>query len=483
MRTRIRGVAVLACTAMVVTVGLTAAVANAADSRGGVTPAAEELLSRDKPVTASSSSDCCAAKNAVDGKASTRWSSVSNKDPQSLSVDLGAVATVSRVRLQWDKSCATAYQLQTSTDQTTWTTIYTTTAGKGGVEDRTGLTGSGRYVRVLGTKRCRADASHGYSLQEFDVYGTPGGGGGGDTTPPTAPGTPTEVSITANTVTVSWAAATDDVGVAAYGILAGGNPCGTVPAPATTGTCAGLTPDADHAITVVAFDAAGNASPQSAALTVHTPTGGQPPADNPYGDPHLVKMFNGTSLDGWTQAKPGQFVVQDGTIHSTGSARGWIYYKTQVGSFRWIFNVKQVKGNHAPTVLIWGTTDPIRDALSAIQFQPPNGGHWDYRPGHNNGGGSLFKSFPHDKIDNKQWAQCELIGNQNTGIARMACCPLKPGATTCKGVEVLQFTDKTAARVGPLAIQIHNSGINDEYKSLYVESPVVMKPDQFITTG
>jgi hypothetical protein len=194
-------------------------------------------------------------------------------------------------------------------------------------------------------------------------------------------------------------------------------------------------------------------------------------------------MFNGTTLDGWTQAKAGQFVVQNGAIHATGTARGWAYYKTQVGSFRWIFNVKQVKGNHAPTVLIWGTTDPIRDALSAIQFQPPNGGHWDYRPGHNNGGGKLFKSIKHDKIDNKQWAQCELIGNQTTGVARMACCPLKGTATTCKAQENLQFTDKTAARVGPLAIQIHNSGINDEYRSLFVESPVVMKPDQFITTG
>ena len=64
----------------------------------------------------------------------------------------------------------------------------------------------------------------------------------------------------------------------------------------------------------------------------------------------------------------------------------------------------------------------------------------------------------------------------------MACCPLAPGAVTCRAVEVLQFKDPTAGRVGPLAIQIHNSGINDEYKSLYMESPVVTSPDQFITT-
>jgi hypothetical protein len=203
----------------------------------------------------------------------------------------------------------------------------------------------------------------------------------------------------------------------------------------------------------------------------------------PYGDPNLVSMFDGTTLNGWTASSTTGWTAQNGVIHGNGTGRGWIYYNTQVGTFRWIFNVRQVKGNHAPTVLIWGTTTPIRDALSAIQFQPPNGGHWDYRPGHNNGGGSLFTQYPHDKIDVHTWSQCELIGNQTTGIARMACCPLTPGTPTCKAIEVLRFKDVTAARVGPLAIQIHNSGIQDEFKNLYVESPVVTSPDQFITTS
>ncbi len=370
--------AVLAAVAVLVgAVGLPVHAAGAAD---------EVLLSRNKPVTASSSGGCCPAKNAVDGNTGTRWASGAGKDPQWIAVDLGAPAQVTRVRLQWDTSCATAYQLQTSTDQTTWTTVFSTTAGKGGAEDHPGLTGAGRYVRVLGTKRCRADSSHGYSLKEFEVYGT-------------SDGDPT------------------------------------------------------------------------------------PPGDNPYGDPNLVSMFDGTSLDGWTPHKAGGWTVQNGAIHGTGTAgRGWIHYNQQVGTFRWIFQVRQVTGNHAPTVLIWGTTDPIRDALSAIQFQPPNGGHWDYRPGHNNGGGSLFKQLPHTKIDVHVWSQCEIVANQTTGVARMACCPIEAGAATCKAVEVLDFKDPTAGRVGPLAIQIHNSGIQDEYRGLYLESPVVTAPDEFITT-
>src|SRR5438552_13125542 len=90
------------------------------------------------------------------------------------------------------------------------------------------------------------------------------------------------------------------------------------------------------------------------------------PAD-PYGDPNLVSMFDGKTLNGWTQAKAGEWSVMNGAIHGNGTSRGWIYYnKQQVGTFRWIFNVRQLKGNHAPTVLIWGTTMPIRDALSGI---------------------------------------------------------------------------------------------------------------------
>src|SRR5207253_2448461 len=107
MRGRIRGAAALGCAALVVAAGLTtAAVARAADTPNTVAPAADELLSRNKPVTASSASSCCVAKNAVDGKTSTRWASTAAKDPSWIYVDLGAVYQISRVQLTWDKSCA-----------------------------------------------------------------------------------------------------------------------------------------------------------------------------------------------------------------------------------------------------------------------------------------------------------------------------------------------------------------------------------------
>jgi hypothetical protein len=470
MRGRIRTITVVAAAVVVVAGGIATAVA------AGAAAGAPILLSKNKPVKASTSAGCCPAKNAVDGSTSTRWASVAGKDPSWIYVDLGGTATISRVRLTWDKSCAVSYKVQTSADHTTWKSVFSTTTGNGGVDDLT-VTGSGRYVRVLGSKRCRADATHGYSLDEFEVFGTMGAG---DKTPPTAPGKPVVDSVTACSITVHYAAATDNVGVTGYNVLANGSVAATV-GKTLTATASGLAPDTDYAITVVARDAAGNKSPASASTTGHTAKG-TCGSGNPFGDPHLVSMFDGKTLNGWTQSQSGLWSAQNGVIHGNGLARGWIYYNTQAGSFRWIFAVRQVSGNHAPTVLIWGTTSPIRDALSAIQFQPPNGGHWDYRPGHNNGGSAFFKQIPHTKIDSHKWALCELIANMKTGIARMACGQLPDGAQTTKTVEVLDFKDPSAGRVGPLAIQIHNSGIHDEYKSLYMESPVIQSPDQFITT-
>ena len=52
--------------------------------------------------------------------------------------------------LNWEAAYGRAYQIQTSADGTTWTTIYSTTTGDGGTDDLA-VTGTGRYIRVNGT--------------------------------------------------------------------------------------------------------------------------------------------------------------------------------------------------------------------------------------------------------------------------------------------------------------------------------------------
>ena len=76
--------------------------------------------------------------------------------------------SISRVRLNWEAAFARAYQIQISPDNATWTTVYSTTTGDGGVDDVT-VTGTGRYVRVYGTQR--ALTQYGYSLWELEVFG------------------------------------------------------------------------------------------------------------------------------------------------------------------------------------------------------------------------------------------------------------------------------------------------------------------------
>ena len=106
---------------------------------------------------------------AVDGNLSTRWASAWS-DPQWIYVDLGATYNITEVDLYWETAYASSFQIQVSPDAVNWTNIYSTTNGLGGVQYLTGLSGTGRYVQMYGIAR---GTVYGYSLWEFQVYGTP----------------------------------------------------------------------------------------------------------------------------------------------------------------------------------------------------------------------------------------------------------------------------------------------------------------------
>lgn len=126
-----------------------------------------------KPVTASSvEMTSTAAGNVNDGNNNSRWAS-SYAHANWISIDLGTTYNISRVKLNWEEAYGKGYQIQTSANGTTWTTIYTTTNGDGGIDDLT-VSGVGRYVRMNGTAT-RANG-WGYSLWEMEVYGVPAAG-------------------------------------------------------------------------------------------------------------------------------------------------------------------------------------------------------------------------------------------------------------------------------------------------------------------
>ncbi|WP_425247030.1 cellulase family glycosylhydrolase [Streptomyces sp. NEAU-NA10] len=114
------------------------------------------------------------------------------------------------------------------------------------------------------------------TAKEATVYG---GGSPGDTQAPTAPGAPTASAVTSTSATLTWTAATDNVGVAGYDIVRVSGGTETKVAASTTNTVAltGLTADTAYTFAVYARDAAGNRSPRSATVGVTTDKGGGTP--------------------------------------------------------------------------------------------------------------------------------------------------------------------------------------------------------------
>jgi hypothetical protein len=250
---------------------------------------------------------------------------------------------------------------------------------------------------------------------------------------------------------------------------------------------------------------------------------------------HIDKMtpiFNGKTLDGWVTTT-NAWTVKESAMASLGAGRGVIYTRREYGNYRLIFTMRHVSGqpDHQACVLIFGQTtagpenvpdsvinDRIKeetrkefgdrealikhlqsqgstfeayrerkrreiiaegkpftlDALGAIQFQPPTSSGWDYRPGHNNAGKQYFVRYPHAAFDSHQWSQVELLVHTN-GTARMAVA--QPVGT--RAIEVSRFNDLTAGRIGPIAWQMHNKGLFDEYKDVRIEEN---PEDRLITT-
>jgi len=136
----------------------------------GGTPVPQNLASG-KTVTASSVEPnapvSVVASNITDGNYSTRWSSAF-ADPQWVSIDLGANYDINRVKITWEAAYATAYQVQVSKDATNWDTVKIVSGNATTVNDHTGLTANGRYIRIYATARA---TQYGYSIFEVEVYG------------------------------------------------------------------------------------------------------------------------------------------------------------------------------------------------------------------------------------------------------------------------------------------------------------------------
>ncbi len=104
----------------------------------------------------------------VDGKQS-RWVSNRKSNDEWIYVDLQDIYNISKVILNWEGSGAKKYKVQVSNDGQVWIDISDINDGDGGLDELSYKDVTGRYVRMLGIE---VGSDYGYSLWEFEVYGT-----------------------------------------------------------------------------------------------------------------------------------------------------------------------------------------------------------------------------------------------------------------------------------------------------------------------
>ncbi|WP_374199706.1 discoidin domain-containing protein [Micromonospora sp. NBRC 110038] len=141
------------------------------------TPPPTGNLAQGRPVSETSHADVYGGGNAVDGNANTYWESANNAFPQSLTVDLGAARSVSRVVLRLPPAAAWQTRTQTlsvlgSTDGSAFTTLkpsagYTFDPTTGNTVTVTFPATTRRHVRVTFTGNTAWPAGQ---LSEFEVH-------------------------------------------------------------------------------------------------------------------------------------------------------------------------------------------------------------------------------------------------------------------------------------------------------------------------
>lgn len=142
-----------------------------------VTIVASENIALHKPVKASSSEHPLYLPRYVnDGNINSRWSSAFS-DSQYIAIDLEKNYHIHKVVLNWEKASGKFYYIDVSNDGIHWQTAFRELNGKGDT-DIINMDIKGRYVRMFGVTR---NTPYGYSLYEFEVYGTEE-----PNTPPTA---------------------------------------------------------------------------------------------------------------------------------------------------------------------------------------------------------------------------------------------------------------------------------------------------------
>lgn len=121
-----------------------------------------------RPVKASSQENSSTApENLVDGDSNTIWASDESEE-QWIYVDLGEAKSFESLVVDWGADYAAGYQIQTSNDESTWTTVYENYNGDGGSDKVTlSQATSARFVKLYVFKKGTQTR---YSVKELQIY-------------------------------------------------------------------------------------------------------------------------------------------------------------------------------------------------------------------------------------------------------------------------------------------------------------------------
>jgi hypothetical protein len=103
--------------------------------------------------------------NAVDNSIGTRWSSDFN-DNEQITINLGSVRVIARIRLVWETAYAATYDVKVSNDGINWAQIVRQFKYNSD-PDLVDIYRTAQYIRMQGVTRA---TPWGYSLWEFDVF-------------------------------------------------------------------------------------------------------------------------------------------------------------------------------------------------------------------------------------------------------------------------------------------------------------------------
>jgi beta-galactosidase/beta-glucuronidase len=118
-----------------------------------------------------SADDDHTAHLATDGSTETYWESQPGRGAW-LDVDFGESCPFTRIVLKWGQSYATTFRLEISNDglhPQTWTEIYSTTNGVGGVQEISISPTTARHLRI--TTTADSNPAQGCIISEMEVYG------------------------------------------------------------------------------------------------------------------------------------------------------------------------------------------------------------------------------------------------------------------------------------------------------------------------